>query len=384
MDVLEKVRSLRSDVEGLNSAQTAAALAYLEEVMAAEAAPTSHRRRPGVVWTVGITGTAAVAAATFVAASIGGIGPTATPGHHSVIGVAVPPANAEEVLAGAAKLASASVPPQPVPGQYLRVETDSTELRTAGPGTDGQFRRGSTASWINHATLVIYVPANRSDTWIEDNNAAPVTTSDEHGTDVAAAIAQDQKTYAKQDAESVQYLPGGLAPTGMPNGHKFALGQVAGAGVNPATIPTDPAGLLAFYRHEVDFGDPTDPDSIAIGNEMVFDLIASDLASDLLPASQRAAAFKAIALIPGVRLLSTTGTSSTLQLLDHSDDYRLTIDTATGLVTGIETFLNEPEGATQTIGAVPAGTPTSSSAVKISVVDSLPPALQAGLEKASK
>ncbi|MFC4241849.1 hypothetical protein ACFOYW_00570 [Gryllotalpicola reticulitermitis] len=391
MDVLEKVRTLRSDVEPPTPTPTAAALARLQQAIAGEQHHPQMRRRPRLRtrWTVALTAVAAVAAGVLVAASIVGIDPAATRAHRGGLGVAIPPANAAEVLTSAAKLADTSVPAAPAPGQYLRVETDTATLRTAGPGTDGQFRRGSTASWISHSTQVVYVPANRSDTWIEDDNATPVTTSDEHGTDIRSAIAEAKKTDPKDAyTQSVQYLPRGLFPvTGAPGNRTFSLGTPAGANVEISTIPTDPAKLLAFYQHQLapaGYGNTTDPQLLAFDNEMAFDQIAADLNSDLLPAPLRAAAFKAIALIPGVKLLTTTNTTSTVELAGTQNEYQITINTSTGLVTRLDAFLDEPDGATQTIGVVPAGTPTISTTVTTSIVKQLPPALRAGLAKASR
>ncbi|AYG04482.1 hypothetical protein D7I44_13720 [Gryllotalpicola protaetiae] len=384
------MRRLRSDVDGPTAEQTDAALARLEQAIAAEAPPraVSRRHRRGFAWAGVATAAAAVVAVALVVASVGGLGPVAKPGrHHGGTGiVAVPPASAEEVLNRAARLAPRSAPAQPAPGQYLRVETDYARLNTAGPGTYGQRRQGSTASWITHSSNVIFVPADRSGMWVEDDNATAVMISDKTGDDVDAAIAQQQAENPGMYANAVQYFRGGMVPAGASDagGRPSRLDSPAGSDVDASAVPTDPAALLAFYRQQLSpagYGNSTDPTLIAADNEFVFDAIVADLQSNLLPAGLRAASFKALALIPGVSLLGTSGTLSTLRLLGiHSDD-RLTIDTSTGLVTGRTSFLNEPEGATEAIGAVPAGTPTVATTVTTTVVGALPADLKAGLER---
>lgn len=370
MDILDGVRDLRSDPPGPTDAETAAASEVLERAIAAESrVPRPARRRRGFAWAGVLTGSAVIAALALVVASVGGIGPVSRSGHH--VGIAVPPATAAEVLTRAANLAGKSVPAQPGPGQYLRVETDSAQLETWHTTPDLIGRKSSTASWIRHSEDVVYVPFDQSSIWILDNSATPATINDKNGTNVDAAIAGWQALNPGFDTPSVRYLRGGLMDSGANDHHPVRYGSLTG---DPSAVPTDPAKLLAWLPSQL-FPNGAKVDDVFYESE--FDAIVAALQANVAPSALRATMFRALALIPGVTLVGTSGTTSTLQFAGHDID-RITVDTATGLLAHRMMFF-EPDGVDQRIGAVPAGTPDVSTTVKTTVVDELPPKLQAGL-----
>lgn len=375
MDVLENVRSLRSDVEGPTSAESAAAFDRLERAIANERRAPTRRRHRGIAWIGAATSTAVVAATALVVASVAGLGVASRPAHPGVgIGVVAPPANAESVLNRAARLASSSAPSKLAPGQYLRVETRVSQLITWRPGTGQVDRASSTASWVRHTTEVVYVPADRSGDWIRITNLSPVTISNQNGSDVDAAIAQWRAKYPMNDIESVQYLPGGLMPSHASDNRLIPYGSPA---TDLSAVPTDPAAFLTWLKAQQLPHGVTGDDYV---NQTEVDVIVSYLQANVLPAKLRATMFKALALIPGASLVDTSGTSSTVQYKGHDLD-RITIDTSTGLVTAYEAFLNEPEGANRALGSVPAGIPDISTVVGVTTLDRLPAALKAGLDQ---
>ena len=380
MDVLEKMRSLRSDADVPTPEQTAAALALLEKAIADEQPRrvSVRRHRRGFAWAGALTAVAVAGAAALVLASVAGIGVVSKPGRHgATIGVVAPPADAEAVLNNAAKLSAKSVPAQPAPGQYVKVQTVFSELVTWQPQPDLAGRASATASWVRHETQVMYVPADRTSTWVWVHNPVPVTITDRHGTNIDTAIKQWQAKNADQDARSVQYLKGGVMPDTVGPGSDIPYGQPA---ADLTTVPTDPTTFLAWLKTQRRLDNPAD--NTDFGNEVEVDAIAAYLAENVLPANLRATLFKALALIPGVTLVGTDGTRSTLQYASTQSLTRLTIDNATGLVTNYQSYLNQPQALTQTIGPVPAGIPDIASTDTVTTIDSLPTPLKAGLPQA--
>jgi hypothetical protein len=372
MDVLETVRTLRSEARDPSAEELASALARLEQAYAAE--PQGRRRRRGVAW----AGTAAaiVAAAALVIASVVGIGPVTSQEHRDGprlhLGTSVPPADASAVLDDAAKLAGHTAPSALTVGHYLRVTTESAQLITWNPTPSLIGRENSTASWIRHTTQIVYVPADQTATWVVVDGAAPATISGKSGTDVDAAISRWQAANPDADAEQVRYLQGGISPSAAADHHPIRYGSPA---VDLSTVPTDPATFLNWYRAELFPAGATDGDGFVESTEVGG--IVGMLKDNALPPTLRSTLFKALGLIPGGTMVDTTGTTSTLQLLGH-DLYRVQIDTATGMVVSSQVYFDQPAALTRALGAVPAGVPDVSETVTTTTVGSLPAALEAG------
>lgn len=208
-------------------------------------------------------------------------------------------AEAAEILNNTAAAAIRASDPAVAPGQFLKIDTKAVYSTTTN-AADGQVlgRLDTTADQL-------YIPADRSGTWVWDRKARIPTT---FFSDAAKAEAAREQATAQGN--------GGAEIVRAPGGNFYAGKQtVLGLPLNEAmkTLPRDPGALLGRIEEKTRGAGPS-PQSEALMT------IADTLRIGGAPADVRAALFKAAALIPGMSVA----------------DRQMTLDGRTGVAMGVE------------------------------------------------
>ncbi|RAM37211.1 CU044_5270 family protein [Arthrobacter globiformis] len=265
-------------------------------------------------------------------------------------------AEAAEVLNNAAAATIRTSDPVLGPGQYLKIETQ--ELTGGG----AQTADGREVNWQETTAGQVYVPANRDGEWVWNREPrVPLESS----TDEAKALAAE---IAARDSYRPAGQPSSVGIVRAPGGAFYGNEPTAIIGTplkDAGNLPKDPRALLDLI-YERTKGAGKTPDSEA------FVTIADGLRTGAVPAELRAALYKAAALIPGVTLSDRqatidgrTGTAIGIPSPDGAARTDIIIDPASGLVIGEQSVLLNYLGS-------PAGTVTSWSSVRTSVVNSAP------------
>ena len=358
MDDLQLLREMRSDI---GSAPPATLARGREKVMA-KISPASttvaatDRHAKGTVSPIRFRRRVLVASAA-AALLVGGIvvadvvrpnGPGAT-------------AEAAEVLNNAAAATIQTSDPVVGPGQYLKIET--TELT----GSGAQAADGRDINWQETTGGQVYVPADREGEWVWNREGrVPLASSSEEAKAEARRMRELSKT-ENFPKDQVNPMVGGVLRA---NGGAFYGNEptvIIGTLLKDAdSLPKDPRALLDLI-YERTKGVGKSPESEA------FVTIADGLRTGVVPADLRAALYKAAALIPGVtvgdRQATVDGRTGIAIGIPSSDGVARTdiiIDPASGLVIGEQhVLLKDYPGA-------PAGTVTSWTSVKTSVVNAAP------------
>jgi hypothetical protein len=283
-------------------------------VLMAEVEATAPRRsgRPRIA-------VAAVAAAAVVGAA-------------AYAGLTRPPASGPErapaMLDAAAQIVAAD--PVPGPGQYLRVRTRAEYLGTDGAGN----------GYLSPEVHESFLPADRGRPVIKRTTYLEPTVF--FGSGGAALAASDRATHPAVVVERETAAP---ATALLPRDPRQLLDRLR-ADDNPAKLPAD---------------------------EFLFDQLAAILRRDGVTAGERAAAYRALALVPGigvaastVTLDGTTGTAFALEADGFDSTDEIVIDPGSGRYLGERLVLNRADGA------IPAGTLLESTAVTTGVVGEAP------------
>jgi hypothetical protein len=358
MDDLQLLREMRSDI----GSAPPATLARGREKIMAKISPASttvastDRHNKGTVSPIRFRRRALFASAA-AALLVGGIvvadvvrpnGPGAT-------------AEAAEVLNNAAAATIRTSDPVVGPGQYLKIET--TELTGAG----AQAADGSDINWQETTGGQVYVPADREGEWVWNREGrVPLASSSEEAKAEARRLRELSKT-ENFPKDQVNPMVGGVLRA---NGGAFYGNEptvIIGTPLKEAgSLPKDPQALLDLIYDRTK-GAGKSPEAEA------FVTIANGLRTGVVPADLRAALYKAAALIPGVtvgnRQATVDGRTGIAIGIPSSDGVARTdiiIDPASGLVIGEQqVLLKDYPGA-------PAGTVTSWTSVKTSVVNAAP------------
>ncbi|MFI5085719.1 MAG: CU044_5270 family protein [Actinomycetales bacterium] len=264
-------------------------------------------------------------------------------------------AEAAEVLSAAATATIKTSDPAVKPGQYLKVDT------TAVYSTSTLNGSGKQLSWLDKTGGQLYVPADRTGTWVWNREPRVPTTF----------FSDEAKAEALRPAN-----PGSAAPVQLVGVLRAAKGAFYGS---PQTVvngmpldeavknlPRDPKALLDVIYQRTRGSGPS-PESEALIT------IADTLRTGVIPADLRAALYKSAALIPGVTMVERqatldgrTGVAIGIEIPGGGGRQDIIIDPATGLLIG------EREVMLKSTAEFPAGTATSWTAIRTSVVDSAP------------
>ncbi len=333
MDELTLVRNMRSDAQ-IPDELLGRGRAALAAQIAAESMPRARRAHVSGRWTFGIAAAAALAVAAVVVSSIG------WGGHPE-------PASAAPVLRQAAAAVQHESDPIVGPGQYLQITGNWYAGSAVGvPGADG----GQMINAMGTYTRTLYVPADRSGTWVWQGSAfTPV--------------------HYLGDAKE-KWKPGynGTGWTETAPGGRFPDGTMPDFGFDPAALPGDPNAALAYLRKQFP-GNPGDSPTDA----MVWERVNDALISGLVPAATRATLYAALAQMPGVTIADKdatihgkTGTAIAYAPPGADHEIQLVIDPTTGLLIG-EQWVQIKAAA-----SIPVGTITQSAEITTQVTDHAP------------
>lgn len=267
-------------------------------------------------------------------------------------------AEAAEVLSNAAEATIRTSDPVVGPGQYLKIET--TELTWGGM----QMPDGSDLSWQATVSDQLYIPADKNGEWVWNRGERiPLESS----SDAAKAAAAELAMLSQIGKDGLPNLR-----VGIQRGQGGAFyGQaplvIIGTTLDEAgSLSRDPGALLDLI-YERTKGANKSPEIAA------FVTIADGLRTGAVPADLRAAMFKAAAMIPGVTVGDRqatvdgrTGIAIGIPSLEGTSRADIIIDPVSGLVIGEQDVLLD-----DSLGS-PAGTVSSWTSVRTSVVDSAP------------
>lgn len=304
-----------------------------------------YNRRPRKALRISLM---AVATFGLVAALVGG----------NVIGLAgwrgTATAQAAEVLNDAAAMTIKTVDPIVGVGQYLKVESSNLYLSTYGvqdasgvSGSDEHYQ------WMALENSSLYIPASPEQEWVWHRSGyVPTSFFDERSKEFALQQAKEHG----DTSEQLRAVNGAFydSPSAFPS--KKELNG----------YPRDPRMLLnSIYLQTIGSGESID------GGALVY--IADLLRTGMVPADLRAALYKAAAMIPGVVVTENQATLDgqtgiAIGRVENASNTRqdIIIDPATGQLIG------EREVTLDPLGAIPAGTTTSWTTIRTTVVDSAP------------
>jgi hypothetical protein len=292
--------------------------------------------------TVVLASVAAAAAVALVLVAIGGAG-------------SPEPASASALLRFAAGSAITTSDPVASPGQYIKVETHAAYV-------DWYTDATGTGAYVAPEVDDLYIPADRSGTWVKTSTATKPTRF--FGALGRAAAAKDWAQGSGGDTTVVR-APGG----------SFASAPEFGGGTtavdNLATMPREPKALLAYLRETLTRGERSADPSEYEGFE--FDHVGSLLEGGAVPADLRAGLYRALALFPSIAIADhaavldgRTGTSFSLGDYQGRGQKQLVIDPSTG------EFIGYREVLVADYESVPAGTAMEYTAVTTTVVNRAP------------
>lgn len=320
MNVLNEIRPRAEHLTEVQSHQ------MLNAVLAS--APAAPKRRRARVATVAAFSTTSRTRWALPSLALGGAAMAAAA---VVVVPAGTPSAAAQVLQDAASL-SASAASIAIPaGEYLRIESKSTELvlwDVDMPAPWARFNNGNPraaeAGLDVVGTRTIYVPADHADDWIVRDTDREVVRA--VGDRSAEARNDWSRLFAPPPGQTTRY-PGGKVAD--PEGGRTSYlddHEVSDQ------MPRDPGALLSWLRDRSGLsGEEAD--------RWAVEAMAEKLSMNLAPADLRSAAFEALALIEGAKVLSTKGEMTTIafpwSLGSRTLETRLMIDTSRGLVTGV-------------------------------------------------
>jgi hypothetical protein len=259
-------------------------------------------------------------------------------------------AQAAGFLKSAALATIATSDPVVGPGQFLRIET----LQVSAP-SDGTREA---PMYLSPATSVLYIPEDRSDTWVWERHNLPSI-----GYFNAAGKAAAERSDADPDRFSDSDLNGVLREKA---GAFYGSPPQAEQGFEE--LSRDPATLREYFYAEYQGG------SSSI-DEDVWVRITDLLVYEQVPADLRAALYRTLALLPGVTIVEDDATLDGRSgvALGYTEPARgsmwrdeIIIDPTDGRVIGTrEVTLNDYDD-------IPPGTTLSWSTVQTSVVDNAP------------
>ncbi|RKN69039.1 hypothetical protein D7252_16620 [Microbacterium sp. CGR2] len=304
---MERLREIGAEESRVSEESIASARQVLaQEIMRgarAERGRRSHRRAWAGVGFGGLVASAAV-----FAMVIGGVlAPPATPR-----------ADATEVLNAAAEATLTTEALTPGPGQYIRIsETWTQPMRGFVPEEGTEID----VTYTLTDTRTLYVPADRSEDWIEDS------TEKERITDVSMPewTAQIENEFSSGGGmlPDIVAHPGGRIMGG--DGWETHYYHLSSLSRLYDQMPRDPEELLQWIEQfEPEPGYPAP-------------VLTEPVDFNLAPADLRATMFETMALLPGATVVSEDGDLTTIAVPDGGESNwmeTVTIDMRRGLVVG--------------------------------------------------
>lgn len=273
-------------------------------------------------------------------------------------------AEAAEVLNSAAEATIRTSDPVVGPGQYLLVDTKAA-YSYGNATVPGEYY-----TWLVSQDKQLYVPADRSDEWILNQDpSVPIQFFD----DTSRRFEEKQRLELEDHGLGPVAAPpfAGIGPLmRAPEGNFYGAEQTIFNGMPLGgaldTAPRYPQTLLEFiYERNGGKG--------ASAEEQAFKTITEALGTGVIPADLRAALYEAAALMPGVTVLDRQATldgrigiSIGMTQADHLARIEMIIDPDTGLLIGEREVLLEDRAG------MPAGATPVWTAITTSVVDTAP------------
>jgi len=316
MPLMGRVREIGPEEARVSDDSVRVARQALTREIARRVRPDAVRRSRRRTWAgIGIGGLVAGSAVTAIV-----VGSVLAP-------TEVPSASAAEVLNSAAEATLTARVLEPAPGQYIRVQEVSTQ--TLGWSSDGSSPEGGYWDGSESATTAVvrqsrslYVPADRSDDWVEDYRDSTELL------EISGPEAEQAENGLGQLEVNVrvEVYPGGLRrePDALDPStqfHRNALECYYGE------MPRDPRALLEWL----------DNYSYEYLSECAPPRLGEPIEFNLAPADLRAAMFRALALVPGAHVEHVDGDITTIAFPEGGEsDWMQTVDvdTSQGLIVG--------------------------------------------------
>ncbi|PKQ35519.1 MAG: hypothetical protein CVT61_05315 [Actinobacteria bacterium HGW-Actinobacteria-11] len=268
------------------------------------------------------------------------------------------PVTASSVLGAAARVSGANEAPGPHQGQYLKIEREVTDLVLYGDTNPQSVfdasRADATAAWTARSHWTIYVPADRSQEWVQEFS---------NQVQLMAFFGLDAETHAQEWLGSgtrepfYQRTPGGLGQSGDGAPSRASEAYYA-------DFPRDPEALLEWIRTS---NGATDDSEWAMGT--VTEVLLEELQYNTAPSDVRASMYLALAQLPNATIAAVDGDITTISFPSHAGRWvknEISIDMTTGLVVG--SAIRQDAGA----GIVPEDVPDTWMTITVSVVDAAP------------
>lgn len=380
MDVLQRVRDLRNDVDAREGA-VSDARAKLAGAIREESTRSSRGRlrRPALLLGGAVAGLAAVAIGVLVLPSVltpqgqQVAGPAESPSPDASVVPVEPsakpsasparPATAQTVFASVAQRVLRGEVPSPSQGQYVRidmVEETLINFNSVDGVNDLAVTRGNAeASWVMSRTQTSFAPADIHGEWVL-RFPGDLSTVAHFGAGAEAHAAEWLQTLTPMDPEL--RIVGGPGPSGG-----WADGQGGQLSDFLDRVPDEPGALKAWFDQV--YGDgSTDPQKTGW-------TLAAMLAQNVGSKEQRAALYRVLSELPGSEVVSQDGERATVvfhTVPGHSNDpqpdrwHSVTIDTRTGIV------LEYTERTGSNPALVPDSTPDQRRTFTVSIVDEIP------------
>lgn len=253
-------------------------------------------------------------------------------------------AQAADALRDAAERTISVSDPVVGPGQYLKITTEAAYLAYEAD------EAGTYTAYLSPSLTEVFMPADPGQEWVQRVTAEPAT--EFFGAASRAAAKRDWATTVENGAVQI---------TRDPNGD-FVHAAELGGDTPPRAMPDDPREALAFL-HDRPYGDGTDAGALSYAAQL--------LREGTLTAPERSTLYRALAMLPGIRITDGNATLDgrtgiAFSLASTSTIPEIIVDPDTGL------FIGERALIPSARDAIPAGTPESYTAVTTTVVEQAP------------
>lgn len=261
-----------------------------------------------------------------------------------VVGPGVSQAEAAEALRNVADVTITTSDPVVGPEQFLKVTTEAAYLAYESDA-DGYY-----TAYLSPSVTEVFIPSDPEEQWVQRVTAEPAT----------AFYGDASRAAAQRDwAETVR---GGIVRVTRDAEGDFVHAAELGGDLTDIPMPENPDQALAFL-HERPYGDGTDIGALSYAAQL--------LREGTMNANERSTLYRALALLPGIRITDgnavldgRTGIAFSLDADVNTPE--IIVDPDTGL------FIGERSLTVAATGAIPAGTEEEYTAVTTTVVNEAP------------